>query len=178
MSEAGHADGYLAAGVVCAIRSCIWRVRCGTMPSILSTSISCPRWCISCSFTDSSISTRDRLAIRHARRHRDSFRQEIVGEPLEELRELLAACLQQIDNLGFRAWLALRHREPLHHAGKIKSRQSGQFVHRVHLILEAGGERHVSEQLTDRPHIRCRSEACTCPREFPRQSEWCSYGPF
>ena len=40
-------------------RSCMRRVRCGTIPRIRSISINWPRWCISCSFTDRIMSKRD-----------------------------------------------------------------------------------------------------------------------
>jgi len=39
-----------------AMRACISRVRCGTIPTIRSMSISWPLWCISCSLTERIIS--------------------------------------------------------------------------------------------------------------------------
>src|SRR6185295_16990259 len=48
------------AACICFMRSCCSRVRCGTMPSMRSMSISWPRWCISCSFAASRRSKRAR----------------------------------------------------------------------------------------------------------------------
>src|ERR1017187_2525242 len=39
-------------------RACISRVKCGTIPSTRSITMSCPLWCISCSFTERIISKR------------------------------------------------------------------------------------------------------------------------
>src|SRR6185369_3365626 len=51
--------GCALAALMAAMRSSIWRVSGGTMPSRRCTSMSWPRWCISCSLGESIISKRD-----------------------------------------------------------------------------------------------------------------------
>ena len=68
------------------MRSCICRVRCGTMPSIRSISISWPRWCISCSLVPNSHLEAGFGRRRHAGRELDALREKIVGLALQPLR--------------------------------------------------------------------------------------------
>ena len=88
-----------------AIRSCIWRVTCGTMPIIRCIVISWPRWCISCSFADEQHLEAALGRRRRARRHRHLLGEERFGQPLEVRRERVALGLQERDDLGLGARL-------------------------------------------------------------------------
>src|SRR5437016_457542 len=125
----------------------------GTMPRRRSMSMSWPRWCISCSFTERIISKRlleggvmpEAICTVSARKSSVSP----CNHPAHFSPEL-----QHLDSLVLGAAFFFLRRQALHDRGKIESYKRRSAFGGVNLVLEVVRQRDIGQQLAGATGIR------------------------
>ena len=136
-----------------AIRSFICRVRCGMMPSMRCTTMSCPRWCISCSLGAISISKRD-----------------FVGGSMPCGYSTISASIASVAPSSFAAYFSPSVRSSsmiwalvrgvfssaimvAEEGEKVEAVERAAMLHEMDLLLQARRDGDVHQRLSDAPAI-------------------------